>query len=41
MAEQAKRPAKAPKLADPREASIEPSTQEMIARAQKLQIETV
>ena len=40
MAEQ-KKPAKAPKLADPREASIEASTQEMIARAQKLQIDTV
>ncbi|MBT8359552.1 MAG: anaerobic carbon-monoxide dehydrogenase catalytic subunit [Desulfobacterales bacterium] len=33
--------AKQPKVADPREASIEPSTQEMILRAQKLQIETV
>ncbi len=41
MAEQTKRPAKDPKLADPREASIEPSTQEMIARAQRLQIDTV
>ena len=33
--------AKAPKLANPREASIEVSTQEMIERAQKLQIDTV
>jgi len=33
--------AKVAKLADPMEASIEPSTQEMIRRAQKLQIETV
>ncbi len=33
--------AKAPKLADPMEASIDVSTQEMILRAQKLQIETV
>ncbi len=41
MAELTKKTAKDPKLADPREASIEPSTQEMIARAQKLQIETV
>ena len=41
MAEQKARPAKDPKLADPREASIEPSTQEMIARAQRLQIDTV
>ena len=41
MADLTKRPAKEPKLADPREASIEPSTQEMIARAQKLQIDTV
>ncbi len=32
---------KAPKLADPMEASIEVSTQEMIRRAQKLEIETV
>lgn len=41
MAEATKAPAKAPKLADPMEASIEVSTQEMIRRAQKLQIETV
>ena len=33
--------AKAPKLADPMEASIEVSTQEMIRRAQRLEIETV
>ena len=33
--------AKASKLANPREASIEPSTQEMIERAQRLQIDTV
>jgi carbon-monoxide dehydrogenase catalytic subunit len=33
--------AKIVKLADPMEASIDPSTQEMIRRAQKLQIETV
>ncbi|MFW2367103.1 MAG: anaerobic carbon-monoxide dehydrogenase catalytic subunit [Desulforhopalus sp.] len=33
--------AKAVKVVDPMEASIEPSTQEMIRRAQKLQIETV
>jgi anaerobic carbon-monoxide dehydrogenase catalytic subunit len=32
---------KAPKLADPMEASIEASTQEMIKRAQELKIETV
>ena len=41
MAELTKKTAKDPKLADPREASIEPSTQEMIARAQRLQIDTV
>ncbi|WP_163338412.1 anaerobic carbon-monoxide dehydrogenase catalytic subunit [Desulfopila sp. IMCC35008] len=41
MAEAKKAPAKAPKLADPMEASIEVSTQEMIRRAQKLEIETV
>ncbi len=41
MAEATKAPAKAPKLADPMEASIEVSTQEMIRRAQQLQIETV
>jgi carbon-monoxide dehydrogenase catalytic subunit len=33
--------AKAPKLADPMESSIDVSTQEMIQRAQKLQIDTV
>ncbi len=33
--------AKAPKMADPIAASIDPATQEMIARAQKLGIETV
>ncbi len=37
----AKTAAKAPKLADPRESSIEPSTQEMIERAQQLGIDTV
>jgi len=41
MAEAKQAPAKAPKLADPMEATIEASTQEMIRRAQKLQIETV
>jgi carbon-monoxide dehydrogenase catalytic subunit len=42
MAEETKTStAKAPQLADPMEASIEVSTQEMIRRAQKLQIETV
>jgi len=41
MAEARKAPAKAPKLADPMEASIEVSTQEMIRRAQQLKIETV
>lgn len=41
MAEARKAPAKAPKLADPMEASIEVSTQEMIRRAQQLQIDTV
>jgi len=42
MAELTKKPAvKEPKLADPKEASIEPSTQEMILRAQQLKIETV
>jgi carbon-monoxide dehydrogenase catalytic subunit len=42
MAEETKvSAAKAPQLADPMEASIEPSTQEMIRRAQRLQIETV
>jgi len=42
MAEATKTPvAKAPKLADPMEASMEVSTQEMIRRAQKLEIETV
>jgi carbon-monoxide dehydrogenase catalytic subunit len=41
MAEAKQAPAKAPKLADPMEASIEASTQEMIRRAQRLQIETV
>ncbi len=42
MAEATKvKPVKAPKLADPMEASIEPATQEMIRRAQALQIETV
>ncbi len=42
MAEETKTSvAKAPQLADPMEASIEASTQEMIRRAQRLQIETV
>ncbi len=42
MAElQAKTAAKEPKLVDPRDASIDPATQEMIQRAQKLQVETV
>ncbi len=42
MAEATKAPAvKAPKLADSMEASIEVSTQEMIRRAQRLNIETV
>jgi len=42
MAEETKTSAvKAPQLADPMEASIEVSTQEMIRRAHKLQIETV
>ena len=42
MAEETKvSAAKAPQLADPMEVSIEPSTQEMIRRAQRLQIETV
>ena len=42
MAELTKKPAaKEPKLANAREASIDPATQEMIARAQKLQIDTV
>ncbi|WP_419176296.1 anaerobic carbon-monoxide dehydrogenase catalytic subunit [Desulfosediminicola sp.] len=41
MAEATKAPAKAPKLADPMEASIDVATQEMIRRAQQLQIETV
>ena len=42
MAEETKvSAAKAPQLADPMEASIEVSTQEMIRRAQRLQIETV
>src|SRR5512145_2278437 len=42
MAEETKTSAaKAPQLADPMEASIEVSTQEMIRRAQRLQIETV
>lgn len=42
MAEETKVSAvKAPQLADPMEASIEVSTQEMIRRAHKLQIETV
>ena len=42
MAETKVKPAaKAPKLADPKEASIEVSTQEMIARAQKMGIDTV
>ncbi len=41
MAEAKKVPAKAPKVADPMEASIEASTQEMIRRAQQLQIDTV
>ncbi|MFV0436809.1 MAG: anaerobic carbon-monoxide dehydrogenase catalytic subunit [Desulfopila sp.] len=41
MAEVKQAPAKAPKLVDPIEASIEASTQEMIRRAQKLQIDTV
>ncbi len=42
MAEETKtRTAKAPKLADAMECSIDASTQEMIRRAQKLQVETV
>lgn len=42
MAElQAKTAAKEPKLVDPRDASIDPATQEMIQRAQRLQVETV
>ena len=42
MAEETKvSAAKAPQLADPMEASIEASTQEMIRRAHRLQIETV
>ncbi len=39
--EKAKKAAKAPKLADPEAISIDPATQEMQARAQKLGIETV
>lgn len=38
---EAAKPAKAPKLADPIKASIDPATQEMIARAHHLGIETV
>lgn len=41
MAEIKKSVAKAPKVVDPMEASIEPATQEMIRRAQKLGIETI
>jgi len=41
MAEAKQAPEKAPKMADPMEASIEASTQEMIRRAQRLKIETV
>lgn len=41
MAEVTTKVDKVVKLADPMEASIEPSTQEMIRRAQQLQIETV
>jgi len=41
MAEATKAPAKAPKLADSNTVSIEASTQEMIRRAQRLQIDTV
>ncbi len=41
MAEVTTKVEKVAKLADPMEASIEPSTQEMIRRAQKLGIETV
>ncbi len=41
MADVKKAPAKAPKIADSMAASIEPSTQEMIRRAQQLNIETV
>ena len=42
MAEQKVRAAaKEPKLADPKESSIDVATQEMIARAQQLQVETV
>jgi len=42
MAEEKKaKPVKAPKLADPVKASIDVGTQEMIARAQKLGIDTV
>ena len=39
--EKAKKAEKAPKLADPEAISIDPATQEMQARAQKLGIETV
>jgi carbon-monoxide dehydrogenase catalytic subunit len=41
MAEVTTKVEKVVKLADPMEASIEPSTQEMIRRAQKMGIETV
>lgn len=41
MAEVTTKAEKVVKLADPMEASIEPSTQEMIRRAQQLQIETI
>ena len=37
----AAKPAKAPKLADPVKASIDIATQEMIARAQELGVETI
>ncbi|NNK00255.1 MAG: anaerobic carbon-monoxide dehydrogenase catalytic subunit [Desulfatitalea sp.] len=41
MAEEVKAKAKAPKLADPVASSIDPATQQMIARAQQLGIDTV
>ncbi|MBF0211380.1 MAG: anaerobic carbon-monoxide dehydrogenase catalytic subunit [Desulfamplus sp.] len=41
MAEEKEKVEKGPKLADPIESSIDPATQEMIARAQRLGVETV
>lgn len=41
MTEEKVKAAKAPKLADPREASICPATQEMITRSHELNIETI